>query len=192
MQAPFWKAGGQARRDLLDDAAAIADACVALGIMLIVVPLVDNGSIANQVQTDVLRDGLERILVPRRGLRVAFESDFAAESLARFIEDFPVDRYGINYDIGNSAALGFSPARELAAYSARIINVHVKDRLFSGTTVPLGTGAADLAGAIRGLEQGSYRGVYILQTARASDGDDVGAARRYRDMAKNWISEAMR
>src|SRR6266404_1819247 len=49
----------------------------------------------------------------------------------------------------------------------RVLNVHVKDRLLGGTTVPLGMGAADLAKTIRLIEQSGYRGQYILQTARA-------------------------
>ena len=70
--------------------------------------------------------------------------------------------------------------------------MHVKDRLLGGTTVPLGTGAADLAKAIRLIEQSGYRGQYILQTARAADGDHAGALARYRDMTVRWIEDAGR
>ncbi len=192
MQAPFWKATGNERQRLIDDAADVADSCVALGIKLIVLPLVDNGSIENEVQADNLRDGLEHVLASRPDLQIAFESDFAPEPLARFIAGFPQGRYGINYDIGNSAALGYSPAIELAAYGPRVTNVHVKDRPLGGTTVPLGTGDADLANAIGSLERGGYCGAYILQTARASNGDDMGAACRYRDMTQAWIERATR
>jgi hexulose-6-phosphate isomerase len=100
--------------------------------------------------------------------------------------------FGINYDSGNSAALGYDSAEEISAYAARILNVHVKDRLFGGTTVPLGTGAADLAKTIRLIELSGYRGQYILQTARANDGDHAGALARYRDMTVRWIEDARR
>ena len=90
--------------------------------------------------------------------------------------------FGINYDSGNSAALGYDSAEEISAYAPRILNVHVKDRLLGGTTVPLGTGAADLAKTIRLIERSGYRGQYILQTARASDGDHAGVLAKYRDM----------
>ena len=187
MQAPFWKTEGAIYHRLLDDAAAVADACLELDIGLIIVPLVDNGSIENASQADVLRQGLDWVLAPRPGIQVLFESDFAHKRLATFIASFPAASYGINYDIGNSAALGYFPADELASYHMRIANVHVKDRRRGGITVPLGTGDADLAGAILGLEQRGYRGNYILQTARALDGDDAGAACRYRDMTAAWI-----
>ena len=72
-----------------------------------------------------------------RGLRVVFECDFAPEELARFIERLDLAVFGINYDIGNSAALGYDPREEIAVYGQRIINVHVKDRVLGGTTVAL-------------------------------------------------------
>jgi hexulose-6-phosphate isomerase len=68
----------------------------------------------------------------------------------------------------------------------------VKDRLRGGTTVPLGTGAAELAKAIRLLEQSGYCGQYILQTARATNCDHAGALAVYRDMTVRWIEDAKR
>jgi L-ribulose-5-phosphate 3-epimerase len=70
--------------------------------------------------------------------------------------------------------------------------VHVKDRLRGGTTVPLGTGAAEIAKAIRLIENSGYSGQYVLQTARAADGDHAGALARYLDMTVQWIGDAGR
>jgi L-ribulose-5-phosphate 3-epimerase len=128
----------------------------------------------------------------KHGVKIVFESDLPPAALAEFIEQFPHEMFGINYDSGNSAALGYDSAEEIPAYAARILNVHVKDRLLGGTTVPLGTGAADLARTIRLIEQSGYSGQYILQTARAADGDHAGALARYRDMTVGWIEDAGR
>ena len=98
------------------------------------------------------------------------------------------DVFGINYDIGNSAALGHDPAEELAACGARVLNVHVKDRVRGGTTVPLGEGNADFPTVFRLLARSSYPGMFILQTARAAGGDHAGALARYRDMVVNWMA----
>jgi hexulose-6-phosphate isomerase len=81
------------------------------------------------------------------------------------------------------------PADEIAAYGQRIVNVHIKDRVLGGTTVPLGTGSADFESVFAALAKAGYRGNYILQTARAQDGDHAGALCRYRDMAANWIAK---
>jgi hexulose-6-phosphate isomerase len=194
MQAPFWKAEGETQKSLVADLDLVLGSCATLGIEFVVIPLVDNGRIENDAQTEILR----RVLLDRaaslskQGVRIVFESDLPPAPLARFIEQFPRHVFGINYDSGNSAALGYDSAEEISAYAPRILNVHVKDRLLGGTTVPLGSGAADLAKAIRLIEQSGYRGQYVLQTARAADGDHAGALARYRDMTVRWIEDARR
>jgi L-ribulose-5-phosphate 3-epimerase len=194
MQAPFWKADGQAREALVTDLDLVLASCAALRIEFVVIPLVDNGKIETPEQAEVLLSTLldRAASLTRQGVKIVFESDLPPAELATFIAEFPREVFGINYDIGNSAALGFDCGEEMAAYAPRILNVHVKDRLRGGTTVPLGTGAADLAKAIRLIEHSGYSGQYILQTARATDGDHAGALARYRDMAITWIEDGAR
>lgn len=190
MQAPFWKAQGDERETLQRDFREVAGACAAVGISMIVVPLVDNGRLENVEQEDVLIAFLQsqaRFLA-EHGPRVVFESDFKPAELARFIGRLDPDLFGINYDIGNSAALGFNPAEELAAYGGRIVNVHVKDRVLGGTTVPLGKGNADFETVFSKLGRLGYKGFFILQTARAADEDHAGVLCRYRDMTVDWIT----
>jgi L-ribulose-5-phosphate 3-epimerase len=157
-----------------------------------VIPLVDNGKIETPEQAEVLlRTLLDRCAsLSKQGVKIVFESDLPPAELAQFIAKFPPEVFGINYDIGNSAALGYDCGEEIAAYAPRILNVHIKDRLRGGTTVPLGTGAAELAKVIHLIETSGYSGQYILQTARAADGDHAGALARYRDMTVRWIEDA--
>lgn len=190
MQAPFWKAEGAERAALERDFIAIAKDCAAVGIDMMVVPLVDNGRLENAEQEDILVAFLESqagFLAEHR-LRVVVESDFGPAELARFIARLDPGLFGVNYDIGNSAALGFDPAAEIGAYGARIVNVHVKDRVLGGTTVPLGTGNADFETVFSELARAGYRGNCIMQTARAGDGDHAAALSRYRDMIQDWLS----
>ena len=44
----------------------------------------------------------------------------------RLLNLVPVDRVGVNYDIGNSASLGFPSKEEFAAYGDKITDVHIK------------------------------------------------------------------
>jgi hexulose-6-phosphate isomerase len=194
MQAPFWKADGATHDALVADLDLLIAACSRIGIEFVVIPLVDNGKIERESESDTLK----RVLIARReqlarqGVKIVFESDLPPRELARFMEAFPADVFGINYDSGNSASLGYDSTEEIAAYAPRILNVHIKDRIRGGTTVPLGTGNADLAKTIRLIERSGYKGQYILQTARAADGDHSGALARYRDMTVGWIEDAAR
>jgi hexulose-6-phosphate isomerase len=192
MQAPFFHVSGEARRARLDTLRRVVEACGALGIRFLVLPVVDEGRLRDEADRVALREGL-RSLVPAldaADIAVAFESDLPPDNLGAWIAAYPRRRFGVNYDIGNSAALGFDPAAEFSAYGERIVNVHVKDRRRGGTTVPLGSGDADLEDVFRLLRRDGYRGNLILQTARAADGDHPGALARYRDMTAALWREA--
>lgn len=189
MQSPFWKTQGSESIELQNDFRAVTRACSAVGIGMMVLPLVDNGRLETRAEEDILVGILqhEARLLEALGVQVVFESDFAPDELARFIDRLDPALFGVNYDIGNSASLGMSPADEIAAYGDRILNVHIKDRVLGGTTVPLGTGNADFEAVFVGLARVGYAGNYILQTARAGDGEHAAALCRYRDMAISWI-----
>ncbi len=189
MQAPFWKTSGKLRRELQSDFLAICRASVTVGVSIIVVPLVDNGRVETVEQADALVEFLlaQQSFLAEHQLLVIFESDFPPTEFARFIARLPAERFGINYDIGNSAALGFNPLEELAAYGERVVNVHVKDRVLGGSTVSLKTGSADFDAVFSALAQQNYQGNFILQTARASEDDHADVLRSYRDMTQQWI-----
>ena len=189
MQAPLWKAQGTERAALERDFVEIAKGCAAIGITLLVVPLVDNGRLENTDQEDTLVSFLksQADFLAANGLKVVFESDYVPQELARFIARLTPALFGINYDIGNSAALGFNPQEEFSAYGSRIVNVHVKDRLLGGTTVPLGTGSANFDAVFSALANINYQGNFILQTARATDESHADALCTYRDMTLNWL-----
>lgn len=191
MQAPFWKAEGDAKDGLKSDFQAICRACSAVGIGMVVMPLVDHGRLDNPAQEDELVEFLlqQQHFLAEQAVQVIFESDFTPAEVRRFIDRLPADRFGINYDIGNSSALGLDPVEEFAAYGTRVLNVHVKDRVLGGTTVPLTTGAANFAVVFAELAKVDYQGNFILQTARTADGNHAGALRVYYEMTEDWIRQ---
>ena len=194
MQAPFYKVTGKDRESLLQDLQNIITPCGLLGVEFIVFPLVDNGRLENYEQEKTLLKGLSLVEPDLRkySIKIVFESDFSQKRLKDFIDQFSSENYGINYDTGNSAALGFDPKEEIEAYGSRILNVHIKDRLLYGTTVPLGQGNADIPKVLKILKAIGYEGNYILQTARAINGDHAGILSKYRDQVAGWLEGAGR
>jgi hexulose-6-phosphate isomerase len=192
MQAPFWKLAGPERMERLADLQAVIAAAGAVGADRVVVPLVDNGSVDTP---DEIANFLEGVLacaalLRDQGVRIAIESDLPPTELAALIAQLPRDLAGVNLDIGNSASLGWSPEIEIPTLGDRIINVHVKDRVLGGSTVPLGEGDADFPSVFRHLAQIGYGGALILQTARAADGDHAGVLANYRRMVLDWLDAA--
>ena len=192
MQAPFHQETGAAREALLGEFERIVEACGELGIGAIVLPLVDGGRLRDRRDEDSFNEGLSRIgpNLEKHTVRILIESNYPPAKLAHLIAPLPANLFGINYDTGNSAALGHDPAEELAAYGERIGNVHLKDRLRGGHTVPLGEGDADFAAVFGGLARARYGGRFVLQTARAADGDHADALCRYRDFARAALADA--
>jgi L-ribulose-5-phosphate 3-epimerase len=192
MQAPFWKNQGSLQKQLQEEFLAVVEACSKLKVSLLVLPLVDEGQLKNIAESKKLTD----FLISNTGafanyqIKIALETDFTPEAVAALLEPLDADVFGINYDIGNSAGLGYSYKDEFQCYGSQILHVHVKDRVLGGSTVPLGKGAADFPGVFRLLASLGYQGNFVLQTARAADGDHAGVLARYRHMVSTWISES--
>ena len=169
MQRPFWKAKQKKFfNELVSDFNLIIEKASNLGVEILVLPLVDNGSIKRKNEFEVLKGVLEDLygLLKVKKIKIAFESDFPPQELSKFINKFNNDLIGINYDIGNSASLGYDAKHEFLEYGSRIFNVHIKDRLYKGTTVRLGKGNADFE-KVFSFFSNNYSGNFILQTARS-------------------------
>jgi len=191
MQAPFWKVARAERIELEKDFISVVKSCAEVGILILVVPLVDNGRLDNIEQENELiwfLESQESYFLLNK-VRIAFESDYSPNELARFIKRLNPAVFGINYDIGNSAALGFDPREEFSKYGERVMNVHIKDRKLGGTTVPLGSGNANFDVVFAELSRLDYKGNYILQTARAIDEDHAKVLSLYRDQTMTWLKK---
>lgn len=192
MRAPVHKAQGKSRESRLGALLRVIEAAAAAKVDKVVVPLVDEGRIETAEQEAVFCEiifRMNKVLAEAR-VQLLIESDYPPAQLRAFMSRLSVPQVGVNYDIGNSASLGFDPGEEVTSYGARIRNVHVKDRMRGGTTVPFGVGAADFPRVFRLLSAAGYPGNFILQPARAADEDHVGLLSRYRDMVQQWLGQA--
>tara|TARA_B100000886_G_scaffold339524_1_gene305238 strand:+ start:171 stop:1007 length:837 start_codon:yes stop_codon:yes gene_type:complete len=189
MQAPFWLEKAEKQRKLKEKFISMVKACHDSKIKIIVLPIVDNGSINDLNEELSLRNFLikNKNLFEKLNIKIAFESDLSPKKLLQFINKFPESCFGINYDIGNSASLGFDTKEEIATYGSRILNVHVKDRVHNGSTVPLGNGNADFELTFNELNKIHYKGDFILQTARAEDNDHSLVLKDYFNLTTQLI-----
>lgn len=183
MENPFWGKEGNKTYDKLK---TIIEGMIEIETRLLVIPLVDNSSLKN---TDDYQAEIFQKLIhdyEQETICIVFETDLDPITSKEFISEFDPKQFGINYDIGNSASLGYDVDEEFRAYGERILNVHVKDREFKGNTVPLGAGAANFQAVVRNLRNLDYKGNYILQTARAGENAHIEAIQKYRSF---WIEQ---
>ena len=167
MQKPFWKK--KHNQKLIIDLIKIIKSCGTLGIKFIVIPLVDNGSIQSNQDKKNLIQSCNKIIkyLHNYKVKVVFESDFSPKKLGNLIKKFNNNYFGINYDVGNSASLGYDINDEFKYYGKYIFNIHIKDRLKNGSTIRLGNGDANFVKLFYNLKKMKYKNNLILQTARS-------------------------
>ena len=146
-----------------------------VGAIGVEIPFVDNSSIKNDKEKQEFIDAMQDAfkLAKDLDIKISLETDLSPIAFKELLELIDLDFVQANYDIGNSASLGFDPKEELEAYGKKILNVHVKDRKLGGTTVPLGTGSADIQGVFQKLNEIGYAGGITMQAARGENDIDI-------------------
>lgn len=151
----------------------IVSRCAAAGIPILELPFVDSSALVTDSDMKEivvnLRPALE--LAKRKNVKISLETSLPPERFLHLIEDFKPLEVFVNYDMGNSASLGYDAKEEIRTLGEFIINVHIKDRVLGGGTVPLGKGDTDFETVFRELKAVHYQGDYILQAAR----EDLGS-----------------
>ena len=143
-----------------------------LGLTDIVIPCVDKSSMLDQQTQERFVNRLLPLVekAEASGINLSLETDLAPGPFAELLEVFKTPSVTVNYDTGNSAALGFDPVEELACYGDRISDIHIKDRIRGGGSVELGTGDTQFDRFFIALRQVSYTGPFILQAYRDDEG----------------------
>ena len=146
-----------------------------IGVTDIVLPLVDQSSVSEPELRKRFVETFKPIvkMLNDANINICLETDLPPVEFAELIANLDSNKITVNYDIGNSASLGYSPADEFLMYGTRISDVHIKDRIFGGLSVPLGDGDADFHAVLRGLAQVNYTGPLIMQAYRDELGIDI-------------------
>jgi len=189
MENPPWKSDFDLVKKRIS---AILQGMKNISANILVVPLVDNSSLQKSSNIIIVKDLFTELIpeISENNVQIAFECDLNPEELLDFISKFDSNYFGINYDIGNSASLGFNPDEEFKAYGSRITNVHIKDRKLHGPTIPLGEGDADFLRIFRLLQEENYQGNLILQTARSKEGKDAEVLVKFKKLVGDWWEES--
>jgi L-ribulose-5-phosphate 3-epimerase len=177
MQQPLVRMSQQTREENKKYLTNILLNAKEVGAIGVEIPFVDTSSIKNE------NEKIELILCMQDAfglakeieLKVSLETDLNPTSFKDLLERINLEHVQANYDIGNSASLGFNPIEEIKAFGNRILNVHVKDRILGGATVPLGAGNSDIKLVFQKLNEIGYSGGITMQAARGED--DVAVAK---------------
>lgn len=142
--------------------------CNKLDISILELPFVDSSSLQTQNDLNQIFDNLNKILdeAEKNQVQITLEADLPPHDFKNLLEKFDHPCIKANYDIGNSVSNGYDPKIEFEAYSDFVINIHIKDRIINGPTVPLGKGDVDFNSFFSTLSHFNYKGDLIIQAAR--------------------------
>jgi hexulose-6-phosphate isomerase len=159
-----------------------------VGAIGVEIPFVDNSSIKNDKEIEEFIESMQEAfkLAKELDMKISLETDLPPLKFKELLEQIGLEFVQANYDIGNSASLGFDPEEELEAYGTRILNVHVKDRKLGGTTVPLGTGNANINLVLQKIQEFDYKGGLTMQAARGEN--DVETAKDQLNYVRNLLN----
>jgi L-ribulose-5-phosphate 3-epimerase len=179
MRYPFGSAAPTAFAKLTEHLRWLLGRCKLAGIGRVVLPFVDAARIENNAHRQRILLLMQSVTatVEKTGVEIRLETALDPAEFADLLAALPHPMVKVNYDSGNSSSLGYDYRQELAAYGPRIGSVHIKDRVRGGSTVPLGTGSADIPGVLARLAELSYSGDYVLEAARGVPGEEIAWSR---------------
>ena len=155
----------------------------------VVIPCVDKSTLVNQSSINLFIEKLLPVIViaEKHGINLSLETDLAPQLFFELLERIHSNRVTVNYDIGNSAALGYDSVEELECYGKRITDIHIKDRVLGGGPVKLGEGDADFSVFFNKLKDFDYQGPFIMQAYRDEEGVDI--FKKQLDWVKPYLNE---
>jgi len=189
MERPFFRVSESDRNQSTETLKYLIKQCAKIGIKGIEIPLVDNSKIETEEEVELLTECLKECLAVAEtyNIRLVLETSLNPLDFKALLQRINHPLLGANYDTGNSASLGYGPEEEVLKLGKWIDNVHIKDRLLGGGTVPLGEGDTDFDLVFKTLGRISYKGSFILQAARGEN--ELEVAGRYLAFVKHYVQK---
>jgi L-ribulose-5-phosphate 3-epimerase UlaE len=146
-----------------------------LGITDIVIPCVDQSTLKDSRDQKRLLENLRQPieLATKLNINLALETDLAPIPFLDLLNKLDSDVIKVNYDIGNSASLGFDIFEEFKLYGSRISDIHIKDRELGGGSVVLGTGNANFKSFFEVFSTLDFKGPIVMQVYRDDEGIEI-------------------
>ena len=162
-----------------------------IGAKIIEIPLVDNSSLKTEKDKKEIVTNLKKVIpkIKDLGLILTLETDLPPEEFLNLLEMFEKNTVYANYDTGNSASLGYNINEEFKILKNKIKNIHVKDRIFNGTTVPFGLGDTNFEEFFKILNKSEYSGDLIIQGSRIERMEPEQNCLKYLNFIKEYLDK---
>ena len=165
-----------------------------LNIKIIEIPFVDSSSLKSKEEINILEKRIKEIIpiLEKNHTVIGLETDLNPREFAKLLERINHPNIKANYDSGNSASLGYDVYEEFELLGKWINNIHIKDRLQKGSTVPLGKGDVDFDVLFKLIKKHGYNGDLIIQGARDKDEIPENTCRKYITFVKHYVDKYLK
>ena len=175
MEAPLHSSDDKVSEESFKILEQLLEIARTLKITDIVIPCVDQSSLKTEEAVNRFIKQIIKIIptIEKQNINLSLETDLPPKPFIQLLERLNSKNITVNYDIGNSAALGFDSDEELEVYGDRITDIHIKDRVSDGGPVTLGEGNADFTKFFNKLKEFNYQGPFIMQAYRDDEGVEI-------------------
>jgi hexulose-6-phosphate isomerase len=160
----------------------IIDSLANTTIKILVLPIVNENGGENSRTLSKLIEIMDQIQnkLKANGMYLAIECELDLKAIDYLVRNlYYHENIGFNFDIGNSASLNNNQTTEIFMYGNKLFNVHIKDRMLKGKTVPLGFGNANFKKVFQILKEINYKNNYIIQAARVPNQSEILTSKSY-------------
>ena len=171
----------------------LIDVCHESEIKIIEIPLVDSSSLKKKSHEQEILKNLESMKekLEKYSMIINLETDLPPIQFKKLLDEINSPYIQANYDTGNSASLGYDCKEELDVLLPYISNIHLKDRIFNGNTVPLANGSVNFDLFFSILSKTNYSGDLIIQGARENELKiaPYETCKKYHNFVKDYIDK---
>ena len=159
----------------------VCEAAIKNNIKNITIPLLEQSNMENDNERKSFCNIIKKYGEKYKELNFTFEMELSPLKQLEIVN--LSDNFYITYDTGNQNFCGYDHKYSLYHLHNKINNVHLKDRDFSGLSLPPGKGDTDFELIFQLLKEYKYDGYYTLQTARNTkkEGSEFEIIKKYKE-----------
>jgi L-ribulose-5-phosphate 3-epimerase len=165
-----------------------------LNIKIVEIPFVDSSSLKSKEQIRILEKKMLEIIpmLEKNQMIIGLETDLNPREFTELLERINHPNIQANYDSGNSASLGYNVYEEFELLGKWIKNIHIKDRIVNGGTVPLGDGDVDFDVLFTLIKKYDYSGDLIIQGSRIKKELPEETCKKYNTFVKHYVDKYLK
>ena len=173
---------------------SLMQSCSDVGFRRIIFPLLDKNKINSDKEINNLIKIFDKKIIEQLDsfdIEIHFETSLSPEKEKQIMETLNHKKLKICFDMGNSASEGFDPVKVIHILDNNLGSVHVKDRKYGDSSIPLGQGGVNFLKVFQSLKQINFSGPITFQIYRNKDSDNVSVLKSSLTFINEIISKTV-